>query len=420
MTADCHSPSIRRPRNLSEPPDRLLKTLARPPNGGCDREALVGESRPFGTSGIRKVLRTCPVFSDQHFRHDALPTSLRASYPARASLSLNGRLIRTYPVVVAYLAPLKYVVVRTLLTATREDPMPKAATLIALLLASPILTAADRYPAANLLIEPAALATGGAADKFLILDARSREAYLKGHVPGAVWVDHADWAKAFGDGQDADGWAKRIGELGIRGDRPVVVYDDAKTKDAARIWWILRYWGVPDVRLLNGGWKAWTADNHPTDRVVVDPKPVTFRATAAPERLATKSELLDSLSPRSLQIVDARTEGEHCGTDGLKNQRAGAVPGAKHLEWIDLIDPTTHRFKSSNDLRSLYRDAGIDLTKPTATHCQSGGRAAVMAFGLELMGAKNVSNYYRSWAEWGNADDTPVEKPKVQPPKKDR
>ena len=100
----------------------------------------------------------------------------------------------------------------------------------------------------------------------------------------------------------------------------------------------------------------------------------------------------------------------------LKNRRGGAVPGAKHLEWSDLIDKDTQRFKPAAELRNLFRDAKITLDRPTATYCQSGGRAAVMAFGLELMGAKDVSNYYRSWAEWGNADDTPAVLPKRKRP----
>ena len=93
-----------------------------------------------------------------------------------------------------------------------------------------------------------------------VLDVRYRmggppgpDEYAAGHVPGARWVDHAEWAKEFGDGRDAEGWGKRIGRLGIGSDSTVVVYDDSRSKDAARIWWVLRYWGVEDVRLLNGG-----------------------------------------------------------------------------------------------------------------------------------------------------------------------
>jgi thiosulfate/3-mercaptopyruvate sulfurtransferase len=106
--------------------------------------------------------------------------------------------------------------------------------------------------------------------------------------------------------------------------------------------------------------------------------------------------------------VDARSEKEFCGVEKLSNKRGGAVPGARQLEWSDLIDKETHRFKPMTDLRKLFEQAGIVLDKPTTTYCQSGGRASVMAFGLELMGAKDVRNYYASWSEWGNADDTPI------------
>jgi thiosulfate/3-mercaptopyruvate sulfurtransferase len=264
------------------------------------------------------------------------------------------------------------------------------------------------YPRSDILIEPTQLAQPDVAKKFVVLDARNIAKYKKGHVPQARWVDHEQWAKAFDHGKDAEGWGKRIGGLGIGSGSRVVVYDDSFSKDAARIWWILRYWGIEDVRLLNGGWADWKAGKHPTEDAETLPTPLKFEAKARPDRLATKEQLLDSLKGGKLQIVDARSEKEFCGVEKLTNKRAGAIPGAKQLEWIDLIDKQTHRFKSASNLRTLFEQAGITLDKPTATHCQSGGRAAVMAFGMELMGAKDVSNYYPSWSEWGNADDTPI------------
>jgi thiosulfate/3-mercaptopyruvate sulfurtransferase len=129
--------------------------------------------------------------------------------------------------------------------------------LFALLFAPLSLRAADEtYHKPELLVEPAALAKPEEVKKLVVLDARSREKYLKRHVPGARWVDHAEWAKGFGDGKGVDAWGTRIGALGIGADTRVVVYDDTHSKDAARVWWILRYWGVEDVRLLNGGWWA--------------------------------------------------------------------------------------------------------------------------------------------------------------------
>ena len=72
------------------------------------------------------------------------------------------------------------------------------------------------------------------------------------------------------------------------------------------------------------------------------------------------------------------------------------------------MDSQTHRFKRPEELRRIFDKAGVDLGKPIASHCQSGGRASVVAFGLELMGATRVSNYYRGWSEWGNLQDTPI------------
>lgn len=282
------------------------------------------------------------------------------------------------------------------------------------LLAGSVSRAADTiYPRPELLVEPAELAAARAEPRWVVLDARGEAAYRQGHVPGARWVDHSQWAQAFADGQDAAAWSQRIGALGITQDSRVVVYDASQSRDAARIWWILRYWGVGNVRLLNGGWFGWQAGDFPVVQAAPAYNPAEFEAIAAPQRLATQRSLLDSLAAGSLQIVDARSEDEYCGTSALKNARAGAVPGAKHLEWVDLIDESTQRFEPPAELRRMFAEAGIDPQRPTATYCQSGGRASVMAFALELMGGGQVQNYYRSWAQWGNSPETPVERPEV-------
>lgn len=109
-------------------------------------------------------------------------------------------------------------------------------------------TAAE-YPRPQLLIEPTVLATPEARSHIVILDARERSKYDAGHIPGARWVNHAEWSKSFDEGSDQVEWSKRIGELGLETSMSVVVYDDNLTKDASRIWWILRYWGLTKARL---------------------------------------------------------------------------------------------------------------------------------------------------------------------------
>jgi thiosulfate/3-mercaptopyruvate sulfurtransferase len=275
-----------------------------------------------------------------------------------------------------------------------------------------LLPGADQpatYARPDMLVEPADLAQ---AKNLHVLDARGKGKYVDGHVPGAVWVDATTWARAFGEGGDQAGWEKRIGALGITTETPVAIYDDSQSKDAARMWWILRYWGVNDVRLVNGGWRGYVASGGPVEKGEVAAKPAAAHLSPRQERLATKAQLKDLVTAGSnaSQIVDTRSTGEYCGTEHTA-KRNGALPGATHLEWSDTLDAKTGRFKSADELTRLFREAGVDAGKPAVTYCQSGGRASVMVFVLELMGGKDVRNYYRSWAEWGNDAETPVVKP---------
>jgi thiosulfate/3-mercaptopyruvate sulfurtransferase len=269
---------------------------------------------------------------------------------------------------------------------------------------------APSYPHPDLLLEASELQRPTSAQRFHVLDARPKAKYEAGHVPGAIWVDQNLWSRAFYTGQEPTAWSARIGALGIDPHSPVVAYDDGSVKDAARIWWILRYWGFQDARLLNGGWPAWQAAHGPVSHDVPKLTATHPRLSARPDRLAHKGEMLQWLKDHQHQIIDTRSQGEYCGTEHTAKKN-GAMPGAINLEWSNLLDKD-HRFKSAEELAKLFQDAGIHLDRPAVAHCQSGGRSSVMAFALELMGARDVRNYYRSWSEWGNADDTPVVKPK--------
>lgn len=287
-------------------------------------------------------------------------------------------------------------------------------------LALTVLMIGADYPRAELLVEPSELVSRQTGNGWVILDARDKKAYLAGHIPGALWVDHAAWAKGFGQGKDIQGWSNRIGTLGISNNQTVLIYDDNMAKDAARIWWILKYFGLKDARILNGGWKGWTAAKGQVETIESQTKAIDFTPQIQNDRYSSKQSILESLNGKSLQIIDARSEKEHCGLDPLSNARAGSIPGARHLEWSDLLDPKTQRFREAGQIKDLFAKAGIDLEKPSATHCQSGGRASVMAFGMELMGAPKVSNYYSGWSEWGNQKDLPLEKPMSEKPKPEK
>jgi thiosulfate/3-mercaptopyruvate sulfurtransferase len=290
--------------------------------------------------------------------------------------------------------------------------------LCSLLLFVPAQGDAKSYPRAELLIEANELAKPDVAKKFRILDTRPVKEFVAKRLPYSSWVDVAGWNKKFTAGPDVQFFTAELGLLGIDVDVPVVVVGD-DLRETARVWWILRYWGVKDVRLLNGGWEAWLAGKHPTwgpnDGKEPFYKPSAPKLMPAEKRLATKEQVKDSLKDKALQIIDSRSEGEFCGEIKLA-KKGGAIPGAINLEWKVLVDNKTQKFKSAADLEQIFKKAGIDLAKPSVAHCQSGGRSSVMVFAMELMGANDARNYYRSWAEWGNANDTPIEMPKKKGP----
>jgi thiosulfate/3-mercaptopyruvate sulfurtransferase len=288
-----------------------------------------------------------------------------------------------------------------------------SATLLCSFALLALVQPAKSYARPDLLIEAAELAKPENAKKFRILDTRAAREWDKAHIPFSIAVDVAQWNKQFTKEQDTQAWEMALGGLGIDIDVPVVISGE-DVKEMARAWWILRYWGVKDVRLLNGGWSAWTAGNLAVDRGP-DKKPHSMptmpKLVPAEKRLATLEQIKSSLKEHTLQLVDARSEGEFCG-DTRTAKRSGAIPGAVNLEWKQMVDAKTNRFKSAGELDQLFKKAGIDLTKPAVTYCQSGGRSSVMAFALDLMGGADVRNYYRSWVEWGNTDDTPIVVPK--------
>lgn len=246
-----------------------------------------------------------------------------------------------------------------------------------------------------------------------ILDARSAEDYEAGHIPGAVRVDVGAWknlALSEGGLHDARAWAEKVGELGISRDTPVVVYAQNPT-DATRVWWTLRYLGVNDVAVLDGGWKQWQESAGAVSMEPPAVEAVAFEPAFRPEMLAEIGDLKESIAADSVTVVDTRSEGEYTGTGG-PGARKGRIPGAKHIEWKELLTESGE-FKSPEELREIFESRGVAPDKPAVTYCQTGGRASLDAFALELAGYKNVKNYYCSWGEWSADENAPIEKPEA-------
>jgi thiosulfate/3-mercaptopyruvate sulfurtransferase len=247
----------------------------------------------------------------------------------------------------------------------------------------------------------------------LVLDVRPAEAFAVSRLPGALHIDL--WGVSLIDTDPAPlrAFMWMIGHLfslrGVTPERPVVVYEDQSGIRAARAFWFLEYLGHPNVRVLDGGFPAWTRAGLAVTTEVTTPVPSSWHGEATPAVLATWDQVRDRLGATDVAIVDTRTAAEYYG-EQVRAKRGGAIPGAVHLEWTQNLSPDG-TYKSVHDLRAMYAALGVTPDREVVTYCQGGYRAAHTYLALRLLGFPRVRAYTGSWKEWGDREDLPIEHP---------
>lgn len=243
-----------------------------------------------------------------------------------------------------------------------------------------------------------------------LLDTRPRSKYDQGHIPGAIWADEGaarELAARPGGLTDREAWEAWLAPLGIGPDTEVLVYDANRQLDAARVWWLLGYLGVGRVGLIDGGFPLWEKQDRPVSKDVPRVEPRAFPVAFRVNRHATRAEVLDAIQHRGSQVIDARSDAEYKGED-VQSKRGGHIPEACHFEWSRLVD-ADGRFLDPVALKADLDARGVRPGMPVITHCQGGGRSSIDAFVLERLGFP-VHNYYLGWSDWGNAEDTPIDR----------
>jgi thiosulfate/3-mercaptopyruvate sulfurtransferase len=237
-----------------------------------------------------------------------------------------------------------------------------------------------------------------------------REEYLRAHIPGARFLD----IDAVRDSSNpaphmlpsADTFARAMEEIGISSDDRVVVYDNPPIRTAARGWFMLRHFGA-DVAILDGGFQKWTAEGRPVESGEPQPRNVKFEAAERPDEVVTKQQILGGIS---LPIVDARGPARFDGSeaDPRPGIAAGHIPGARNVPFSAIYNEDG-TFKSREELRRLFEQAGANGAQPFVASCGSGVTANALIFAAHLLGNDDAQLYDGSWSEWGADPATPKE-----------
>jgi thiosulfate/3-mercaptopyruvate sulfurtransferase len=254
-------------------------------------------------------------------------------------------------------------------------------------------------------------------DKVVLIEVdEDTTAYDKGHIKGAIKLD---WTKDLQDQVRRDFVNKEqfealLSERGVANDDTVVLYGGNNNWFAAYAYWYFKLYGHQDVKLLDGGRKKWELDS----RELTDEAPTRAKTTYTAQEQdhtirAFRDEVVEAIGTKNL--VDVRSPDEFAGRllapahlPQEQSQRAGHIPTAVNVPWSKAANDDG-TFKSDDELREIYGEAGFDDSKDTIAYCRIGERSSHTWFVLkEILGHENVKNYDGSWTEYGSLVGVPV------------
>jgi thiosulfate/3-mercaptopyruvate sulfurtransferase len=232
--------------------------------------------------------------------------------------------------------------------------------------------------------------------------------YLDGHIPGAIHSNSDTYENGYPRWfllPDSELKAA-VGSMGITADTTVVVYSNSPIF-AARLWWILKYAGVADVRFLNGGYRQWAASGLPSETTINNPVPAAFNGTTRPEYLATTGYVFNHyLNTATTALVDVRSGGEYAGVISgysylaAKGRIPGAIQGGDGDDSSRIYTDNDGTLRNFAEVRSHWNGLGATSDKELIFYCGGGYRSALTFLHAYLMGYPSIRNYSDGWAGW--------------------
>lgn len=247
---------------------------------------------------------------------------------------------------------------------------------------------------------------------FLGNPGEGRKQYEAGHIPGAIHLDvDTHLSGKSGPGRhpipNKRDFQKVMSEAGVHRDTHVIIYDAGTGAPAARLWWLLNYFGHEKTSLLDGGWKLWVEQGGAVEQSVPQYPSAEFVARAKPRWVLDKMGVDALRVDADVMIVDARAPERYRGEVEPIDAKAGHIPGAINLPYTSVIDPVTGRFLSPEKLKQKLTETGVQKDQTVICYCGSGITACTNILAMELAGI-NAKLYEGSWSDWSQDADLPI------------
>lgn len=272
------------------------------------------------------------------------------------------------------------------------------------------------------LVDSAWLKTNLNKENLVLIElGRSFDEYSESHIPNAQFVD---WRSDISDQSipemynivEKQTYEELLSRLGVNSKSLIVLYDTLSNRASTRMYWTLKYYGHPSIRILNGGLDIWKKANYPLTNQIPEVTPSHYQvAYINSNLLVNKQYVSDNLADQNLKLVDGRPFDQYTGeaagtvfTTGTAHERGGHIYGAKTVPWASNLN-ADGIFKSAEELVAIYQEHDIINQGTVVTYCNEGFHAAMPWFVLsELLGYEDVRLYDSSMAEWANIFDTPM------------